>query len=93
MSVFPSLAHALTIPSTPLPPQLILPTSKPVFSEPLSPNLASFSIEMDRWPQWAGEAVGSPNAYTMQLLANLAVGTGATPSFRVGGASSHDFRF
>lgn len=89
MSVFPSLAHALTIPSTPLPPQLILPTSKPVFSEPLSPNLASFSIEMDRWPQWAGEAVGSPNAYTMQLLANLAVGTGATPSFRVG-ADSED---
>lgn len=62
-----------------------LPTSKPAWAEHLSPQLAAFSIEMDRWPDWAGYAVGKPNTYTNQLLQNLGERTGMMPYLRVGG--------
>lgn len=64
-----------------------LPTSKPGWAEHLSPQLAAFSIEMDRWPDWAGYAVGQPNTYTNQLLKNLGERTGMMPYLRVGGKS------
>jgi len=62
-----------------------IPTQKPPYAEHLSPQLAGFSIEMDRWPDWAGQAVGQPNEYTNQLLRNLGERTGAMPYLRVGG--------
>jgi hypothetical protein len=62
-----------------------LPTSKPGWAEHLSPQLAAFSIEMDRWPDWAGYAVGQPNSYTNQLLKNLGDRTGMMPYLRIGG--------
>lgn len=65
-----------------------LPTSKPAWAEHLSPQLAAFSIEMDRWPDWAGYAVGKPNEYTNQLMRNLGERTGMMPYLRVGGQSN-----
>ena len=62
-----------------------IPTQKPPYAEHLSPQLAGFSIEMDRWPDWAGQAVGQPNEYTNQLLRNLGERTGVMPYLRVGG--------
>lgn len=64
-----------------------IPTSKPAWAEHLSPQLAAFSIEMDRWPDWAGYGVGQPNRYTNQLLKNLGDRTGMMPYLRVGGES------
>ncbi|ORY31073.1 hypothetical protein BCR39DRAFT_593571 [Naematelia encephala] len=68
---------------------LVLPAEQPCYAQPLSPNLAAFSIEMDHWRDWAGQEVGQPNTYVNQLLNNLARGTGRSPSFRVG-ADSED---
>jgi hypothetical protein len=65
---------------------LTLPSHQPAFAEQLSPNLAAFSIEMDHWPDWAGETVGQPNAFVLQLLENLRERAGVPPSIRVGGA-------
>ncbi|AFR97105.1 hypothetical protein C343_05260 [Cryptococcus neoformans C23] len=66
-----------------------IPSSQPAWAEPLSPNLAAFSIEMDRWPDWAGQKVGEPNEYVNQVLTNLGERTGAMPYLRVG-ANSED---
>ncbi|KIR40778.1 hypothetical protein I307_02213 [Cryptococcus deuterogattii 99/473] len=66
-----------------------IPNSQPLWAQPLSPNLAAFSIEMDRWPDWAGQKVGEPNQYVNQVLTNLGERTGAMPYFRVG-ADSQD---
>lgn len=64
-----------------------IPTTKPAWAEHLSPQLAGFSIEQDRWPDWAGYAVGQPNNFTNQLLKNLGERTGVMPFLRVGGES------
>jgi len=64
---------------------LTVPNAQPSFAQPLSSTLAGFSIEMDRWPDWAGQNIGSPNKFVNQVLTNLAGGTGRPPSIRVGG--------
>ncbi|KAK2596875.1 hypothetical protein N8I77_012762 [Diaporthe amygdali] len=64
---------------------LQLPTQMPVWAEPLSPHLASLSIEMDRWTDWAGPEIGQPNEYVNQLLRNLGERTESMPFLRVGG--------
>ncbi|RSM04452.1 hypothetical protein CEP52_006788 [Fusarium oligoseptatum] len=69
--------------------KLHLPIEKPAWAEKLSPHLAGFSIEMDRWPDWAGQRVGKPNEYFNQLLRNLGERTGHMPFLRVG-ANSED---
>ncbi|CAG9975201.1 unnamed protein product [Clonostachys byssicola] len=66
---------------------LYLPREKPEWAEHLSPNLASFSIEMDTWPDWAGKKVGEPNEYFNQILRNLGERTGHMPFLRVGAIS------
>ncbi|EAL19043.1 hypothetical protein CNBH1450 [Cryptococcus deneoformans B-3501A] len=66
-----------------------IPSNQPAWAEPLSPNLAAFSIEMDRWPDWAGQKVGEPNKYVNQVLTNLGERTGVMPYLRVG-ANSED---
>jgi len=64
---------------------LLIPSSMPAFAEVLDPRLVAFSIEADRWPDWAGYGVGHPNAFTQQLLANLQARTGLAPAIRIGG--------
>ncbi|KAM0542983.1 hypothetical protein ACHAPJ_012540 [Fusarium lateritium] len=68
---------------------LQLPTKRPEWAEKLSPHLAAFSLEMDRWTDWAGNEVGKPNKYFNQLLRNLGERTGHMPFLRVG-ANSQD---
>ncbi|KAJ3525242.1 hypothetical protein NM208_g11724 [Fusarium decemcellulare] len=68
---------------------LRLPDHRPPWVEKLSPHLAGFSLEMDRWPDWAGQEVGKSNKYFNQLLQNLAERTGHVPFLRVG-ANSQD---
>lgn len=68
---------------------LQLPTKRPEWVEKLSPHLAGFSLEMDRWPDWAGKELGKPNVYFNQLLRNLGERTGHMPFLRVG-ANSQD---
>ncbi|KAH8602060.1 hypothetical protein B0O99DRAFT_499955 [Bisporella sp. PMI_857] len=71
---------------------LQLPTRTPAWTEPLSPQLAGFSIEMDRWLEFAGYEVGRPNKYFNQLLQNLGERTGQMPCLRVG-ANTQDRGF
>lgn len=68
---------------------LNVPSRRPEWAEKLSPHLAAFSIEMDRWPDWAGQEVSKPNEYFNQLLLNLGERTGHMPFLRVG-ANSQD---
>lgn len=67
---------------------LHLPARVPEWAEPLSPHLASLSIEMDRWTDWAGAEIGQPNEYVNQLLRNLGERTGSMPFLRVGREST-----
>ena len=64
---------------------LYLPSSQPASAQALDPNLASFSIEMDHWPDWAGEEIGKANDYVLTLLSNLEQRTGSPQWLRVGG--------
>ncbi|KAH8897342.1 hypothetical protein GQ53DRAFT_778460 [Thozetella sp. PMI_491] len=68
---------------------LQLPSQMPAWAQKLSPHLAGFSLEMDRWPDWAGQEVGKPNEYFNQLLRNLGDRTGHMPFLRIG-ANSED---
>ncbi len=71
------------------PASMIIPQYTPCYGKHVNKDLVSFSIEMDRWDNFAGSAVGSPNEYTNQILNNLAALTGQQPSVRVG-ANSED---
>ena len=53
----------------------------------LDPSLISFSIEQDRWTDWAG--ISSPNVFLVNALDNLAQRTGQPPYIRIG-ADSED---
>ncbi|SPO01599.1 uncharacterized protein DNG_04272 [Cephalotrichum gorgonifer] len=66
-----------------------LPSRRPEWATKLSPHLAGFSLEMDRWPDWAGQEVGKPNEFFNQVLTNLGERTGHMPFLRVG-ANSED---
>ena len=67
---------------------LQLPSRMPAWAEKLSPGLAAFSLELDRWTDWAGQEIGQPNEYLNQLLLNLAERTGQMPFIRVGANSA-----
>ena len=64
-----------------------IPATAPPSSIELNPALLSFSIEQDRWTDWAGTA--SPNTFFLNALSNLAKRTGQTPWIRIG-ANSED---
>ncbi|TCD66320.1 hypothetical protein EIP91_001566, partial [Steccherinum ochraceum] len=64
-----------------------VPSSPPGTSKPLVSTLLSFSLEQDRWPDWAG--TDSPNTFTRNALKNFASRTGIPPKIRVG-ANSED---
>lgn len=65
--------------------KLYLPTSEPAYAQPLDPQLAAFSIEMDNWRDWAGQTVGAPNAFVNNALEQLSQRTGHPVYLRVGG--------
>jgi hypothetical protein len=67
-----------------------IPPYQPLYARPIAPDYAGFSLEFSEWPYWAGQAVGQPNIFIQQVLANLKERTGVTPPIRVGG-SSEDF--
>ncbi|KAJ3747810.1 glycoside hydrolase family 79 protein [Lentinula detonsa] len=53
----------------------------------VSPSHISFSIEQDRWTDWAGTT--AKNEFVLNALSNLASFTGQPPRFRIG-ADSED---
>ncbi|KAF7967476.1 hypothetical protein HWV62_34077 [Athelia sp. TMB] len=57
----------------------------------LSPSLVSFSIEQDRWPEWAGEA--TQNTFFYNALENLRQKTGEPPWIRIGADSEDHTNF
>ncbi|KAF8513917.1 glycoside hydrolase family 79 protein [Hysterangium stoloniferum] len=57
----------------------------PSNAEPLVSTHISFSIELDRWPDWTG--IDSRNEFTYNALLNLQHYTGQPPKIRVGGNS------
>ena len=64
---------------------IVLPPARPAYAEKVDPHLVAFSIEADRWPDWAGHTIGKPNDFTMQVLKNLAERSGVPCAIRVGG--------
>ena len=62
-----------------------IPATVPVLARICPKSLIGLSIEMDRWADWAGGAVGTPNAFLNQALNNLANYTGHPVFLRVGG--------
>ncbi|KAJ9118457.1 hypothetical protein QFC24_006103 [Naganishia onofrii] len=69
-----------------------IPATVPVLARICPKSLIGLSIEMDRWADWAGGAVGTPNAFLNQALNNLANYTGHPVFLRVG-ANSQDHGF
>ncbi|OCH91400.1 glycoside hydrolase family 79 protein [Obba rivulosa] len=63
-----------------------VPFFAPYNSNLLSPTLLSFSIEQDRWPDWAG--VSERNEFTYKALQNYQALTGQPPNIRVGADSA-----
>jgi len=55
--------------------------SRPSCTMPLPQDLCGFSIEPDRWPDWAGN-VTHRNDFTYTLLNNLKEKTGVAPRIR-----------
>ncbi|CCM03869.1 uncharacterized protein FIBRA_06020 [Fibroporia radiculosa] len=64
-----------------------VPVTAPSDAQPLWSTLLSFSIEQDRWPDWAG--IDARNEFMHSALQNYADLTGSPPKFRVG-ADSED---
>jgi hypothetical protein len=61
-------------------------STRPSCALALPANLCGFSIEADRFPDWAGN-VSSRNNYTFTLLNTLKQKTGVAPRIRVGGGT------
>jgi len=66
---------------------IFLPDAQPANAEKLDPQLVGFSIELDRWPDWAGRQVGRPNQFVHSVMRQLTDRSGAPPYFRIGGES------
>ncbi|KAF9024934.1 glycoside hydrolase family 79 protein [Hymenopellis radicata] len=64
-----------------------LSLSAPSNAPTISPSLVSFSIEQDRWTDWAGTT--SRNQFTYNVLDNFKGLTGVPPQIRIG-ADSED---
>lgn len=82
--VVPLLARCAAAVSVPV------PVTPPSTTQKLSPNLLSFSIEQDNWPDWPGN--GTRNEFVHTVLCNLGDLTGSPTSIRVG-ADSEDHTF
>lgn len=66
---------------------ITIPPYEPKLARIVPKSLVGISIEMDRWIDWSGPAVGEPNKLVNQLLGNLANYTGQAVPLRVGGES------
>lgn len=62
-----------------------LAPSAPSSASTLDPALIGFSIEGDRWTDWAG--INGPNQFVLNALGNIRNKTGAAPWVRVGADS------
>ena len=62
-----------------------VPAQAPSKSVPLASTLLSFSLEQDRWPDWA--EIDERNEFTYSALKTYADLTGQPPKIRVGGDS------
>ncbi|GLB40573.1 putative glycosyl hydrolase family 79 C-terminal beta domain [Lyophyllum shimeji] len=68
-----------------------IPLIAPSTAPRVSPSLFSFSIEQDRWTDWAGST--SRNQFLFNTLDNLARLTGAPPDIRIGANSEDHTKF
>lgn len=68
-----------------------IPLAAPSSAATLNPALLSFSIEQDRWTDWAG--VNEPNTFFLNALNNLAERTGEVPWIRIGADSEDHTNF
>jgi hypothetical protein len=85
--VAPSVALLLIPLATGVSVPISLPISAPAVAPSISPSLFSFSIEQDRWTNWAGPV--STNAFAFNVFDNLKQLTGQSPWIRIG-ADSED---
>src|ERR1700722_7512396 len=67
------------------------PISAPAVAPSISPSLFSFSIEQDRWTEWAGPV--STNAFAFNVFDNLKQLTGQPPWIRIGADSEDHTNF
>ncbi|KAG6910003.1 hypothetical protein DXG01_014003 [Tephrocybe rancida] len=68
-----------------------IPLAPPSAAPQVSPSLVSFSIEQDRWTDWAGST--SRNQFFFNVLDNLRQLTGAPPRVRIGADSEDHTKF
>lgn len=68
-----------------------IPITAPSAAPSISPSFLSFSIEQDRWPEWAGE--GSRNEFWFNLLSNLKDISGEATRIRIGADSEDHTNF
>ncbi|KAG6864970.1 hypothetical protein C0991_005877 [Blastosporella zonata] len=68
-----------------------IPLVAPPSAAQVAPDLFSFSIEQDRWTDWAGST--SRNQFLFNVLSNLAQLTGAPPRIRIGADSEDHTKF
>ena len=75
-------AHSLSVP---------ISLQAPEGAVTLDPALLSFSIEQDRWTDWAG--LDAPNTFLLNALDNLKQRTGQLPWIRIGADSEDHTNF
>lgn len=68
-----------------------IPLTPPSSAPTLNPALLSFSIEQDRWTDWAGTS--APNTFFLNALSNLQQRTGQPPWIRIGADSEDHTNF
>ena len=68
-----------------------IPFTAPSSAPKIAPNLLSFSIEQDRWVEWAGNI--SKNNFFYNALNNMKQITGASPWIRIGADSEDHTNF
>lgn len=68
-----------------------IPLTAPSSAPQIAPDLLSFSIEQDRWVEWAGNT--SKNTFFYNALNNLKQITGASPWVRIGADSEDHTNF
>ena len=64
-----------------------VPPYQPLYARYIAPDFFGYSLEFAEWPYFAGQGVGQPNTFFLQLLANIKERTGVSPPIRVGGSS------
>lgn len=68
-----------------------IPVAAPPSAPSISPSFISFSIEQDRWPDWAGST--QRNEFWFNLLSNLKNISGEATRIRIGADSEDHTNF